>query len=594
LFSRLSLQDNICTIRCTDGYTTSVKIPEKITDKEFVNLVGTACDEHQIDGANSNTLFSEYRRLGIRYSNRQSIENDEQLHDLEAHTQAESIMELIDKNVKGIFLDQNATAHAAIRMEDHNEIIPVNSSKFKRYVAKLFWDRNHKVVSTETIKNAINIVQARAEYESETIPLSLRVAWKDDAIYYDLTDSKWHSVRISKDEWQLVRNTPVLFTRHNPLPQVEPLKPYVPDIMDKWIDSLNITNSSHKLLMKVYVISLFIPDIAHVMLDLFGEKGSAKSTLFLQIKNLVDPCRPSLLTLHNDRKEFIQQLTHYWLCYYDNIRHIPGWLSDEACRAITGVGNTKRELFTDDDDIVRQYKRCLGFNGINICLTQEDALDRSILIDLERITPDKRRTEAEVLARFEELKPMLLGFIFDTIVKALQIKPSINLTELPRMADFAVWGEAIARAMGYKENAFLAAYFDNIGRQNIEAIEAHPLGSAIAKLVHCWQPGHDSWEGSPQELLEQLEIIAPSLKIDTKSRNWPRTPNTLSRRLNQIKSNLLEGLNIKVIIDRRTTGEKANTAVIRIVKISPISPVAPTNEQLTLVPSNEPKGVMKN
>ena len=33
----------------------------------------------------------------------------------------------------------------------------------------------------------------------------------------------------------------------------------------------------------------------------------------------------------------------------------------------------------------------------------------------------------------------------------MQIKPTVKLNDLPRMADFAVWGEAIARAMGYKE-----------------------------------------------------------------------------------------------------------------------------------------------
>jgi hypothetical protein len=50
------------------------------------------------------------------------------------------------------------------------------------------------------------------------------------------------------------------------------------------------------------------------------------------------------------------------------------------------------------------------------------------------------------------------------------------------MADFALWGEAISQAMGYKPLVFLNAYYENIGRQNIEAIEANPLGQAIAKL----------------------------------------------------------------------------------------------------------------
>ena len=51
------------------------------------------------------------------------------------------------------------------------------------------------------------------------------------------------------------------------------------------------------------------------------------------------------------------------------------------------------------------------------------------------------------------------------------------------MADFAIWGEAIARALGYKENEFLKAYYNNIGFQNNEVIESNPLAFAIKKLV---------------------------------------------------------------------------------------------------------------
>jgi hypothetical protein len=38
------------------------------------------------------------------------------------------------------------------------------------------------------------------------------------------------------------------------------------------------------------------------------------------------------------------------------------------------------------------------------------------------------------------------------------------------MADFTVWGEAIARAMGCGPMVFVNAYKENIGKQNVEAI----------------------------------------------------------------------------------------------------------------------------
>jgi hypothetical protein len=319
-------------------------------------------------------------------------------------------------------------------------------------------------------------------------------------------------------------------------------------------------------------------------LILHGEKGSAKSTLQTLIKLLVDPSKPTLLTIHNDRAEFVQQLAHNHVAYYDNVKSTPGWLSDEACKAVTGIGQSKRKLYTDDDEIVYEYKRCLGFNGINISLSEPDALDRSLMIELDRISKEKRRVESDIMTEFMQLRSQLLGFIFDTLVKTLRIKPEINLDDLPRMADFALWGEAIARAMGYKDLEFVQAYYDNIGKQNIEAIENHPLGQAVAKFYEEEIQGESksSWEGQPAKLLEQLEIVGQRHNINTNHKSWPKEVRWLTRRLNQIRSNLLEGLGIEVQINRLTDTSKgkskANTSSIVIRKMTPMTPMTPIKQ----------------
>jgi hypothetical protein len=161
----------------------------------------------------------------------------------------------------------------------------------------------------------------------------------------------------------------VHYSRYNQTAQAEPDRNYESDVFDKFIHLTNLKQECDIILLKAYIVSLFIPDIPHPILMLHGEKGSAKSTLESLIKMLADPSKPTLLTIHNDRSEFVQQLGHNYIVYYDNLRYAPGWLSDEACKAVTGVGQTKRKLYTDDDDIVYEYKRCLGFNGINLSLT---------------------------------------------------------------------------------------------------------------------------------------------------------------------------------------------------------------------------------
>jgi hypothetical protein len=145
------------------------------------------------------------------------------------------------------------------------------------------------------------------------------------------------------------------------------------------------------------------------------------------------------------------------------------------------------------------------------------------------------------------------------------------------MADFALWGEAISQAMGYKSLEFVNAYYENIGRQNIEAVESHPLAHTIAKYFEEQEEDEGQervLEGSPMEILEALEAFAQEHKISADNKQWPKSPSALSRKLNQIRSNLLEGLGIEVTISRKTivkNKSKANTAYIEIRKIPPMS-----------------------
>ena len=498
---------------------------------------------------------------------------------------ADILVDLATENISLLFKDQYGAAYALIHLEDdHDEIIKVENNKFKRYLSKLYYENNSgKVVNAEAITNAIQVLQAKAEFNGQTIPLHLRAAWYNGNIYYDMTDEKWHCIKISKDNWELLTHTPTpMFVRYNQISQAKLDRSYDQNIFDKFLELTNLNENDHdnRLLLKAYIVSLFIPEIPHAILILHGEKGSAKSTLQTLIKLLVDPSKPVLLTVHKDRTEFIQQLGHNYVAYYDNVKNTPEWLSDEACKAVTGVGQTKRKLYSDDDDIVYEYKRCLGFNGINISLTEPDALDRSIMIELDRISKEIRRTESEIIGEFFKLRPMLLGYIFDLLVKAIRIKPTIRLNDLPRMADFALWGEAIARAMGYKELQFMNAYYENIGKQNIEAIENHPLGQAIARFYEERIEHTETWEGSPTELLQHLAAIAQNHGINTNHKSWPKEVRWLIRRLNQIRSNLLEGLGIDIRITRVTTNVKGkvNTSSIKIRKITSITPITPVSQ----------------
>jgi hypothetical protein len=279
----------------------------------------------------------------------------------------------------------------------------IKGNNFESYLSKLYYDSNDKkTANAESINNAKRTLFSIALFEGQTIPLHLRIAWGNetkDSIYYDMTDEKRRCIKITKSNgWKIVENQiEILFKRYgHQLPQLEPSHDYNIKILDNFVDSLNISNENDKILVKVWIISLLIPEIPIPMLLPFGAEGSAKSTLQRKIKLLIDPSSLTLLSIYNDKSQFIQQLSHNSLCFYDNVRYEPSWLSDETCRAITGGAFTKRELFTNDEDIPYTYKKRMSFSGINIIFKEADALDRSIRIELERLDPKKKITEDRI------------------------------------------------------------------------------------------------------------------------------------------------------------------------------------------------------
>ena len=64
------------------------------------------------------------------------------------------------------------------------------------------------------------------------------------------------------------------------------------------------------------------------------------------------------------------------------------------CRGITGGAFSKRELYSDDADIILSFLRPIIITGINIPTHAPDLLDRLLLIELERILPCRRLNEA--------------------------------------------------------------------------------------------------------------------------------------------------------------------------------------------------------
>jgi len=451
-------------------------------------------------------------------------------------SQAGALIKYVESDDVELFHDETHNPYASILSGGHIIILSVKERGFRRWATQKYYQDTGTAPGSDAIISALNVIEAKACFDGKEHTLHNRICQHNNAIWYDL--GNWETVKITPQGWEVVKNPPILFKKHKHQKANDAV--LIPDCTNegtkKVLNFVNIKDEKERLLFMVYLVSCFIPDIPHVIPVLHGEKGAAKSTLFKIVKELVDPSTLRLATFPKDNTELVQKLSHHHFIGFDNVSKLSDWQSDALCRACTGEGFSKRELYTDDEDIIYSFQLCVGLNGINVVATKPDLLDRSILLKLERIPKSLRKTEDELWEAFDKVKSEIMSGIFTTISKAMVIRPSIKLDELPRMADFTNWGCAIAEALGYGKDAFLEAYYANIQAQNREAIEGSPVGELILKFMD----DKTEWEGSASELLALLEGIAEANKVNIKARGFPKAANSLTRRLNEIKTNLMD------------------------------------------------------
>ncbi|HCC35081.1 MAG TPA: hypothetical protein DEQ02_05395 [Ruminococcaceae bacterium] len=498
---------------------------------DFLSATYANTFEEELDQSAINEIIS---LLKVKARQGEIIDYAEEEEEESKRTQAEKLLKLTGGMGLTLFHDDYMEPFAYIPINAHREVWVTKDKNFKYFLARAYYKKFNRPLNNEALAQTVSVLESQALFDGEKISLNLRTAERDGNFYYDLCNEQWEAVRISSGKVEIDNDPGILFRRYNH--QAEQVMP-VPggDIRD--ILNFFRVKPGCELLFLIYVVSCFIPDIPKPCLIIYGEKGAAKSTSFQLLKLLIDPSGLEMLTLPKDTGELIRTLNKHLFCPFDNVSGISAEISDELCKAVTGAGTVRRALYSNDDDIVFQYKRCLAINGINNVATRPDLLDRSVLIELERITETDRQTMGKILHDFEAARPALLGAVFDTLANAMAIRPDVNLSVHTRLADFDEWGYAIAEAV---ENGggekFLRQFRENRAAQNEAAIESHPVASCIIKLME----DQTEWKGTASELLKRVEDIAEDIRVNTKDRFFPKAGHVLVRRLKEVKSNLEE------------------------------------------------------
>ena len=134
-------------------------------------------------------------------------------------------------------------------------------------------------------------------------------------------------------------------------------------------------------------------DQPHVVLAIFGEQGTGKTTALKVLVRLLDPSPVPVRKPPRDADSWVTAAAGSWVVGLDNLSDIPPWLSDSLCRASTGDGDVRRKLYSDSDYAVFSFRRCIMFDAIDVGALAPDLADRTVAITLELIADEDRLDE---------------------------------------------------------------------------------------------------------------------------------------------------------------------------------------------------------
>lgn len=448
-------------------------------------------------------------------------------------------------SIYDLHADTDGTPYA-VEIDGPNVALPFRNGRrgLRAQLSAAYLANEGKVAPAAALADALTALEGEAAL-ADPVACGLRIAAHDDGIVVDLGTPDGTAVEITPGRWSVRRASPVTF-RRTALSGALPV-PVDGGDLELLRDLVNVTDESWPHLVG-WLVAAFLPTIPHPVLSLHGEMGTGKSTAAATLVSLVDPSPAPLRTSPRDVDSWAIAAAGSWVVGLDNISGIAPWLSDALCRAVTGDGMVRRQLYTDGDLVVLNFRRCVILTAIDAGAMRGDLADRLVRVGLERIPQDRRRTDAEVAAQLDQHRPAILGALLDVVAAVLEVLPTVELATLPRMADYARVLAAVDQVTGLD---CLARYLALGSELMADVVDDDPVATAVRALT---QRKGGRWSGTASDMFDAITPERPP-------KGWPANPRTLSAVV-KAASTALRSVGIEITTERTS---KARTITCEMV-----------------------------
>ena len=356
------------------------------------------------------------------------------------------------------------------------------------------------MLTDKAFKEASHLLSAEAARNPREV--ALRIGGHEGRWYIDLGGLSEEVLEVSDQGWAVVSVSPIPFMR---TALTQPMaKPMRNGKIEDIFNFFNIPDHLRDLFIGVLVASIF-ESIPHPVIQFDGEQGSGKSFAGQLFTDLLDPSTLPRRKPPKDIETWTTTAQGSYVIGIDNVASISSFFSDALCRAVTGEGNVERELYTNGGLYISRFRRIILVNGIRITGIQDDLADRLIRFKLPVIPDSERRTESAILEDWANLRPGLYGAILDIVANVMSILPTLEMKEMPRMADFSRVLAAMDLALGTDS---LGQYLDEVRFSAVSSVSEDPIIGTIQEALQG-----EPFVGSSKVLLERIQTVIPKHEI---------------------------------------------------------------------------------
>lgn len=434
------------------------------------------------------------------------------------------------------FTTKNGEQYGEIIKGDEVMNYPLNSNEFSMVVKSLYLKENNAIMDEKEWSEWKEYLKIEAYNNKLDYDLEIRVAEREEGLYYNLDNDTCTTIFLSEGKCERIWTPERMFKRTKTFKnQIEPDLDADIKQLPTWLRKhFNLKNEDEIILLTLYLVTCLRGlYMKYPMLVCYGEKGASKSTFLRMQKAIVDPENLDLMPMPKTRDDLQIRLHNSYFVTLDNLSYLSKKDSDLLATAISGSTAVRRQLYRDTNEILLNLHSIIAMNGIHVVARESDLLDRVILFHLERIGETQFRSEEKIWAQFNKDLPSILGASLQALAIALNDISEPKLNKTIRMVDWQILATKVGKAIGYDEETIERIIWNNSRKINEVTLEEDVVATCIIKLLsEC----DDEYVNSVSALLGDIQEIAKELNVNP--RLLPQAPNALSRRLNQIKTNL--------------------------------------------------------